>query len=124
MRVFVLKSLNKMIHAGCAYARYKDDGVTLTRTRRQLRQVVKNMHGIVYGLKLRLALGKTFIGRTSKGFDFLGYRFGAMGIIGLAQQTIDNHQKRFLLLDEQNASDQRVEKYVSNWKRWAVSGLG
>ena len=58
----MLKSLNKMIHAGCAYARYKDDGVTLTRTRRQLRQVVKNMHGIVYGLKLRLALGKTFIG--------------------------------------------------------------
>ena len=44
--------------------------------------------------------------------------------MGLAQQTIDNHQKRFLLLDEQYASDQRVEKYVSNWKRWAVSGLG
>jgi RNA-directed DNA polymerase len=66
----------------------------------------------VHGLKLRLALKKTFIGRISKGFDFLGYRFGALG---LAQQAIDNHKQRLLRLDEPSVSDQRVEKYVSNW---------
>jgi hypothetical protein len=64
---------------------------------------------------LRLALKKTFIGRISKGFDFLGYRFGALGLAGLAQQAIDNHKQRLLRLDEPSVSDQRVEKYVSNW---------
>jgi RNA-directed DNA polymerase len=87
------------------------------------RQVAQNMHDIVHGLKLRLALKKTLIGRISKGFDFLGYRFGALGLAGLAQQTIDNHKQRLLLFYEQGASDQRVEKYVSNWRWWTVSGL-
>jgi RNA-directed DNA polymerase len=115
-----------MIPPGCAYARFMNDWVALTRTRRQVlkvRQVVKNMHAIVHGLKLRLALKKTLIGRISKGFDFLGYRFGALGLTGLAQQTIDNHKQKLLLLYEQSASDQRVEKYVSNWLRWTQSGL-
>jgi hypothetical protein len=78
----VPKSWHKMIPPGWAYARFMDDWVVLTRTCRKEwklkeRQVVKNMHAIVHGLKLRLALKKTFIGRISKGFDFLGYRFGA-----------------------------------------------
>jgi RNA-directed DNA polymerase len=123
MGALMLKSLDKMIPLGCAYARFMDDWVILTRTRRQLRQVLKNMHAIVHRLKMRLALNKTFIGRISKGFDFLGYRFGSLGVIGLAQQTIDNHKQKLLRLDEQNASDQRVEKYVRNWLRWARSGL-
>jgi hypothetical protein len=107
-----------------------DDGGTLTRTRTRcqvlkmkVRQVVQNMHAIVHGLKLRLALKKTLIGRISKGFDFWGYRFGALGLAGLAQQTIDNYQQRLLRLYEPGASDPRVEKYVSNWLRWTVSGL-
>jgi hypothetical protein len=88
----VPKSLDKMIPLGCAYARFMDDWVVLTRTRCELRQVLKNMHAIVYGLKMKLALKKTFIGLVSKGFDFLGYRFGALGLAGLAQQTVDNHK--------------------------------
>jgi RNA-directed DNA polymerase len=85
MGALMLKSLDKMIPLGCTYARFMDDWVILTRTRRQLRQVLKNMHAIVHRLKMRLALNKTFIGRISKGFDFLGYRFGSLGVIGLAQ---------------------------------------
>ncbi len=122
------KSLDQMIPPGCAYARFMDVWVVLTRTRRtvwkvEVRQVVKNMHAIVHGLKLRLALKKTLIGRIRKGFDFGTYRFGALGIIGLVQQTINNHKQRLLRLDEPSASDQRVEEYVSNWKRWTVCGL-
>jgi hypothetical protein len=78
----------------------------------KVHQVVKNMHGIVHGLKLRLARKKTFIGRISKGFGFLGCRFGELGLTGLEQQTIDNQKQKPLLLYEQNASDQRVGKYV------------
>jgi hypothetical protein len=112
------KSLDQMIPPGCAYARFMDVWVVLTRTRRtvwkvEVRQVVKNMHAIVHGLKMRLALKKTFIGLIRKGFDFLGYQFGALGLAGLAQQTIHNHQQRLLRLDEPSASDQRVEEYVT-----------
>jgi hypothetical protein len=130
---FVVKSsLDTMIPQGCAYARFMDDGGTLTRTltltrcqvlKMKVRQVVQNMHAIVHGLKMKLALKKTLIGRISKGFDFWGYRFGALGLAGLAQQTIDNYQQRLLRLYEPGASDQRVEKYERNWLRWTVSGL-
>ncbi len=104
-----------------------NDGQTLTRTCRQVlemkeRQVVKNMHGNVHGLKLRLALKKTLIGRISKGFGFLGHRgyrrygFGVPGLTGLAQQTNDNdnHQQKLLRLNEPSASDQRVGNYVTD----------
>jgi RNA-directed DNA polymerase len=78
----LLKSLVQMIPPGCAYARFMDDWVVLTRTRRQVlemkaRQVAQKLLAVMHRLKLRLALKKTFIGRISKGFDFLGYRFGA-----------------------------------------------
>ncbi len=52
---------------------------------------MKNMHVLVRGLKLKLALDKALIGRIQKGFDFLGYRFTASGLCGLAQKGIDNH---------------------------------
>jgi RNA-directed DNA polymerase len=111
MGALMLKSLDKMIPDRCAYVRHMDDWVILTRTRHQLRRVVKNMHEVVRGLKLTLALDKTFIGKIRKGVDFLGYRFGSLGVIGLAQQTINNHKQKLLRLYEQSASDQRVEKY-------------
>jgi hypothetical protein len=44
MGALMLKSLDKMIPPGCAYARYMDDWVILTRSRHQLRQLIKNMH--------------------------------------------------------------------------------
>jgi retron-type reverse transcriptase len=84
MGALMLKSLDKMIPPGCAYARYMDDWVILTRSRHQLRRLIKNMHDVVRGLKLTLALNKTFIGRIHTGLDFLGYRFGAKGLLGLA----------------------------------------
>jgi RNA-directed DNA polymerase len=118
MGALMLKSLDKMILLECAYARFIDDGVIFARTRRQLRQVLKNMHAMVHRLKMRLALNETFIGSISKGVDFLGYRFGSLGVIGLAQQTINNHKQKLLRLYEQSASDQRVENYKINWLRW------
>ena len=123
MGALMLKSLDKMIPPGCAYARYMDDWVIFTKTRHQLRRVVKNMHNIVRGLKLKLAVDKTFIGRIDKGFDFLGYRFNATGILRLAQKTIDNYQEKLSRLYEQNAPDQRVRDYQRAWLRWAIGGI-
>ena len=123
MGALMLKSLDKMIPTDCAYARYMDDWVILIPTRRRLRQVVKNMHGIVHRLKYKLAFNKTFIGRIERGFDFLGYRLGANGQIGLAKQTILNHWNKLSRLYEQSASDQCVREYKTNWLRWVGAGL-
>ncbi len=123
MGALMLKSLDKMVLPECAYARYMDDWIIFTKTRWQLRRVIKNMHELVLGLKLKLALDKTFIGRIQKGFDFLGYRFNASGLCGLAHKTIDNHCNKRLRLYEQNAPDQRVQAYIAAWMRWVRAGI-
>jgi RNA-directed DNA polymerase len=119
----LLKSLDDSIMSGCFYVRYMDDWVILTKTRHQLRRVIKKMHQVMDWLKFKLALDKTFIGRISKGFDFLGYRFSHQGIIGLAQKTLSNFKERLSRLYESGASDQRIAQYVRNWMRWCVAGL-
>ncbi len=56
------------------YVRYMDDFVVLATTRWHLRKAIAQMHHITTDLKLRLhRKDKCYIGRTSKGFDFLGY---------------------------------------------------
>ena len=55
-----------------------DDWVILTKTRRQLPRAVKVMNETLEKLKLTKTPDKTFVGRISKHFDFLGYRLGPM----------------------------------------------
>ena len=43
---------------------------------------------------------KTFIGRTERGFDFLGYHFGPEGL-AMASKTIEQFVERALRLYEQ-----------------------
>jgi len=123
MGAIMLKSLDKMVPKDCAYARYQDDWVILTKTRGQLRNVVKKMHDVVHRLGFKLAYAKTFIGRIKKGFDFLGYRINRLGIIGLSPKTIENHKEKLLALYEQHASDTCVQQYKKNWHRWVRAGF-
>ena len=56
------------------YVRYMDDFVVLAKTRWHLKKAIAKIHRITCDLKLRLHRKiKCFIGRTDKGFDFLGY---------------------------------------------------
>ena len=57
------------------YARYMDDWCVLTKTKSALRKVVKKTHKVMKHLKLTLHPTKTYIGKISKGFNFLGYFF-------------------------------------------------
>ena len=92
----LLKSLDDSMKSDCFYVRYMDDRVILTKTRHQLRCVIKKMQQLMDRLKFKLAFDKTFIGRITRGFDFLGYRFSSQGIIGLAQKTLSNLKERFV----------------------------
>jgi hypothetical protein len=119
----MLKSLDESIPADCAYVRYMDDWVILIKTRQQLRRVVKRMHAIMHRLKFKLAKDKTFIGRISSGFDFLGHRFNHRGLVGLAKKTVLNFIGRVSQLYEQGASSRRIADYVRRWIIWCRSGL-
>lgn len=123
MGAIMLKFLDKIVPSDCAYARFMDDWLILTKSRGKLRKLIKKMHKVVNNLKFKLALNKTYIGRIANGFDFLGYRFSTLGVIGLAQQTIDNYYNRIAELYEQHTDGHRMSYYKKRWKSWALGGL-
>ena len=106
-----------------AYARFMDDWLILTKTRGQLRKIIKKMHRVVKNLKFKLAIDKTYIGRIKNGFDFLGSRFSKNGVIGLAQKTIYNYYNKKSTLYEQHRNDHDISYYKRRWKSWALGGL-
>jgi hypothetical protein len=65
-----------------------DDGVVLARTRWRLRAAVRSVNQTVTALKVRQHTGRTIVGRVSRGFVLLGYRFSSPGLVGVAVQTI------------------------------------
>src|SRR5271157_5226791 len=76
MGLFYLKLLDEGVErAGLAYARFMDDWVILAPTRWKLRAAIRLVNHTLAELKLQQHPDKTFIGRVSRGFDFLGYQF-------------------------------------------------
>jgi len=67
------------------------------------------------------------IGRTERGFDFLGYHFGLEGL-AIAQKTLENFDERAIRLYEQEPGEPlgstRLGEYAKRWVRWAGAGLG
>ncbi len=78
------------------------------------------------GLDLEKHPDKTFIGRTERGFDFLGYHFGPEGLT-MAAKTIEQFVERALRLYEQEpgaaSNHSRFGTYVRRWVGWAEEGL-
>lgn len=82
----------RMEQTGLFYVRFMDDWVVLARTRWQLRRAVKLVMQTLSELKVEPHPDKTYIGRVSRGFCFLGYTIASAGIVGIAPQT----RKRFV----------------------------
>lgn len=118
MGALILKSLDRIAKGECVYIKYMDDWLVLAKTRWQLRRIVKEMYRVMKELKFRLAMDKTYIGKIHKGFDFLGYRFGSQGVVGLAAKTIRNFLEKTARLYEQSATDHRISCYINKWCGW------
>ncbi|MDZ7870704.1 MAG: reverse transcriptase domain-containing protein [Rheinheimera sp.] len=82
-----------MTQKGIFYRRYMDDIIVLCKTRWQLRSAVRLIHNQLSELKLSKAPDKTFIGKVSKGFDFLGYRYDRASL-KLAVKTLENMTRK------------------------------
>ena len=123
MGAFYLKRLDeRMEQTGLAYARFMDDWVILAPTRWKLRAAIRLVNETLAELKLQQHPDKTFIGRVSRGFDFLGYLLTPAGL-EVAPRAVERCVERVSRLYERGAGLVRIGAYVRCWQRWAMSGL-
>lgn len=124
MGTLYLKHLDdRMATTGLFYARFMDDVVILAPTRWKLRAAIKKVNQTLGELKLERHPEKTFIGRISRGFDFLGYAF-TPSRLGIAPRTFERFVERMTRLYEQGAGTVRIGEYARRWGRWVRAGLG
>ncbi|EIC22728.1 hypothetical protein Thi970DRAFT_03008 [Thiorhodovibrio frisius] len=81
------------------------------------------MHSVLAALRLSVHPDKRFIGKTARGFDFLGYRFRPGRKRRPAQQSIDRLTTRARRLHEQGAALYRLRQTMWRWYRWLHGGL-
>jgi hypothetical protein len=105
------------------YRRFMDDFVILAESRHQLRRAIRTVHRVLADLKLTLHPVKRFIGRTSKGFDFLGYQVQPGRKLRPSATSLHRLTERARRLYEQGASIVRLRQYVTRWHRWLRGGL-
>ena len=119
-----LKQLDdRMARTGLFYVRFMDDIVLMAPTRWKLRAAIKTVNQTLGELKLERHPEKTFIGRISRGFDFLGYAF-TPARLGIAPKTFERFVERMTRLYEQGAGTVRIGEYARRWWRWVRAGLG
>ena len=107
---------------GLVYYRYQDDWICLTRTRRQLRTITRKMNAVLSALNLPISQPKTWMGRTDRGIDFLGYHIRPHHPLTLATATQVNHTHT--LIGKLDSGDwDAVDRYITHWRRWARAGL-
>ncbi len=75
------------------YFRYMDDILILAPKRWKLRKAIRVMNQTFNQLNLEQHPDKKLIGRTERGFDFLGYHFNADGL-SVAEKTIERLMER------------------------------
>jgi RNA-directed DNA polymerase len=123
MEALYLKLLDERVEeTGLAYARFMDDWVILAPTRWKLREAIRLVNQTLAELHVEQHPDKTFIGRISRGFDFLGYAFTPAGL-DAAPPTIERCAQRVSQLYEQGVDQIHIGTYVRRWLRWARSGL-
>lgn len=94
---------------GAFYARYMDDWVVLTTSKTALRKVIKMTHKVLNALKFQLHPSKTYIGKISHGFNFLGYYMDDQKIMP-SQETIRRFHERATALYEQSQPNRNVSR--------------
>jgi Reverse transcriptase (RNA-dependent DNA polymerase) len=101
MGALYLKPLDDaVVETGLFYARFMDDLLIIAPNRWKLKKAVCLVNQVLNTLKVEKHPDKTFIGRASKGFDFLGYHLTPGGL-SVAAGTIDHHIERIDQLYEQ-----------------------
>jgi hypothetical protein len=102
----------------------------LAKTRWHFRNAVRTVNQHFHQLKVEQAPDKTFIGKISKGWDFLGYHFDGKQLT-VAAKTVEKHVLHYGQLYEQLRMKKATSiemasvlgLYVKRWQRWVAAGL-
>jgi len=120
------EALGSRANVGIAYVRYMDDVLILAKSRWRLRRAIKTLNQHFAALKVTQHPDKTFIGRVSRGFDFLGYHFNGGGLT-MALATITHHVEQldrlYELISNSVLLRVRIDQYVRRWLQWCKAGL-
>ena len=73
-------------------------------------------------MRMRCATTSSFIGRASRGFDFVGYRLTVDGI-EVSEAALERRDRKVARLYEQGAGAARIERYLSRWQSCAQGCL-
>ena len=124
---FYLMELDwKMGKLDVKYFRYMDDVLILAPTRWKLRKAIRVLNQMFNELKLDKHPDKTLIGRTERGFDFLGYHFHPSRLT-VASKTLKQFVERAHQLYEQEpgqtTTSPRLGVYVKRWVQWVHAGV-
>ena len=114
------------------YARYMDDIVILAHTRWQLRKHVRRLNQFLAEKHVRQHPDKTFIGKTARGFDWMGAWLEPEGVTDIAPRAKAGHRERVRRLYErawrrrepEAVTRRRVSAYRWRWTIWACALLG
>jgi len=118
------RAMERLAARGLGYLRFMDDFVLFAPTRHILRAAIRAMHAVLATLRLDVHPGKRFIGKTERGFDFLGYRIRPAGKLRPAAQSVQRLCERARRLHERGAGESRIRRYVQRWYAWLHGGLG
>ncbi|MEL5280743.1 reverse transcriptase domain-containing protein [Serratia bockelmannii] len=83
------------------YARYMDDFIILAPTRWSLRRAVRDLKHFMNQYGFTLHPDKTQLGRTERGFDWMGLWFEQHGIQSIAPRAVSKHRLQCRRLYEQ-----------------------
>ena len=119
------------VSAGCADLRLTTATNRQTLVNTQSARVVnlaavgtiKRMYAVLATLQLTVHPDKRYIGKTEKGFDFLGYRFRPQKLLEPAVQSLTRLIERSHRLHEKGADSHRLRQYVQRWVMWLHGGL-
>ena len=137
MGALYLSPLDKALEnlPGVKYLRFMDDWIILAESRWKLRRAVRIMNQVLADLELDQHPDKTFIGKVSCGFDFLGVDFhpekkDKPHLVSCKpsrvskerlQEKLQKHFTHAARLYEQGRlkSLETIEQYLSHWLRWS-----
>jgi hypothetical protein len=98
-----------------------DDILILAPTRWKLKKAIRVLNQTFNELNLEKHPDKTLIGRTERGFDYLGY-FLKPDELTVSDKTIKRFANRIVRLYEQGADSVRIGQYVLKWQQWVSAG--
>jgi hypothetical protein len=112
-------------HTGLFYVRFMDDVLILAPTRWKIRKAMARVQSILHALRLETHPEKTFIGRITRGFGFLGYHF-LDDTLCAARSTHIKMQETATRLYEQKGREGNLTplgQYLTRWNSWFRGGL-